>query len=353
MLLLRPAKNRVRGVDAKQQIRMVHSHTLGSRGFGILDIGENIFAFTPAANALLAVSIVTILTQILTACAPPLRGPPLLFLVALAGGGMLGTVFLHMIPEIDFTKESGLVLLLGFLLFVSLDKAMNLFAGDNGHTHSHLVHDDQDNQNEETHGTSSIVELKASETTQNRKVSSKTTTKSEKISQEIEKPSLESQEPSSGINIMPWLNVLADSMHNVTDGIALAISFKRSRSAGYSAFLLMCCHEIPHQFGDFALLITSGTSKSTALIAQLCTAMGTLVGCILGSNLGALHPKVEILIDKYALPFTAGVFLYVVTLGVIPEVLETRKGSFFMKLFDFIVVALGISCGLVLPLVLE
>ena len=44
----------------------------------------------------------------------------------------------------------------------------------------------------------------------------------------------------------------------------------------------MFFHEIPHEVGDLALLIQSGFSKRAAMGAQFVTAIGALLGTLIG-----------------------------------------------------------------------
>lgn len=41
-------------------------------------------------------------------------------------------------------------------------------------------------------------------------------------------------------------------------------------------------HEIPHEIGDYAILISSGMSARSALKTQIVTAIGAIAGTILG-----------------------------------------------------------------------
>ena len=323
----------------------------------MLFMGENIFSFSPALNSLLAVIIITFLTQVLILYAPPFHGRALSFLVSFAGGGMLGTIFLHLIPEITFTRDCGLVMITGFLSFVALEKVLQMFgSSEHSHSHSHNLdtnakHVHEDKHEHDTAQSSSVKS--SSDNARSRGKKGKKEHKTTEISKKEHKSSKNTNEENSSFNITPWLNVIADSMHNVTDGMSLAVSFKKSTSVGITAFMLMCCHEIPHQFGDFALLISSGTSKSTARKAQLVTALGTLTGCLLGSNLGSFSVTLEKSIDEFAMPFTAGVFLYVVTIGVIPEIMESESTTLKSKIYDFVVMITGLWCGVLLLLKLD
>jgi zinc transporter 7 len=97
-------------------------------------------------------------------------------------------------------------------------------------------------------------------------------------------------------------------------------------------------HEIPHEVGDFALLIQSGFSKRAAMGAQFVTALGALLGTVIGiavqeyggadaSHVGAGMKSglagTSLTWGDMLLPFTAGTFLYVGTVAVVPDLLET------------------------------
>ena len=77
-----------------------------------------------------------------------------------------------------------------------------------------------------------------------------------------------------------WLNLLADSMHNFTDGIALGASFGStgSKGLGTAALLSVLFHEIPHELSDFTILVESGMSKWQAIQAQFLTAVAAFIG---------------------------------------------------------------------------
>ena len=55
---------------------------------------------------------------------------------------------------------------------------------------------------------------------------------------------------------------------------------------------------------------------------QLVTAMGAMMGTVVGLLLGGTFGAVSII-----LPFTAGGFIYIATVGVIPEILANEKAS--------------------------
>lgn len=148
---------------------------------------------------------------------------------------------------------------------------------------------------------------------------------------------------SPSIRLSAYLNLIADFTHNITDGLAISSSFYASPTLGATTTVAVFFHEIPHEVGDFALLIQSGFSKRKAMGAQFVTALGAFLGTCLGiavQELGkedSLRQKGSLSAAESSrgffgtglswgdmlLPFTAGTFLYVGTVAVIPELLET------------------------------
>ena len=141
----------------------------------------------------------------------------------------------------------------------------------------------------------------------------------------------------------PRLTELPD----ITDGLALSASFYTSPTLGATTTLAVFFHEIPHEVGDFALLIQSGFSKRAALGAQFLTAVGAFLGTFIGiavqewgndggeAGVGGAGSGgrtngiwgTSLSWGDMLLPFTAGTFLYVGTVAVIPELLEMKDGG--------------------------
>ena len=162
-------------------------------------------------------------------------------------------------------------------------------------------------------------------------------------------PTVKDIEPSQSIRLSACLNLIADFTHNITDGLAMSSSFYASPTLGATTAVAVFFHEIPHEVGDFALLIQSGFSKRRAMAAQFVTALGAFLGTCIGiavQEFGNSDPKsisgqdpnkglagTSVTWGDMLLPFTAGTFLYVGTVAVIPELLETgpNKGQELKK----------------------
>lgn len=58
-----------------------------------------------------------------------------------------------------------------------------------------------------------------------------------------------------------YLNLAADFTHNFTDGLAIGASYLAGRNVGIITTITILFHEVPHEIGDFAILIQSGCSR--------------------------------------------------------------------------------------------
>ncbi|OKL63325.1 hypothetical protein UA08_01736 [Talaromyces atroroseus] len=288
-------------------------------------------------------------------------------MVAFAVGGLLGDTLFHLLPEIFLGEDSpeharfvlvdnnknlllGLGIMVGFFTFVAMDKSLRIATGgEGGHDHGHS-HDTQDSA--VTTGSTSEKRSKNGEV-KKRKTKINATQK-----QEEHEEKKEDINPSAKLG--GYLNLIADFTHNITDGLALSSSFYASPTIGATTTVAVFFHEIPHEVGDFALLIQSGFSKRKAMGAQFVTAIGAFLGTFIGIAVQEFGGNAtESTTSAQAasgllgtglswgdmlLPFTAGTFLYVGTVAVIPELLETgkEKGVEVRKtLSQFLAVAAG------------
>jgi len=95
-------------------------------------------------------------------------------------------------------------------------------------------------------------------------------------------------------------------------------------------------HEVPHEIGDFAILIQSGCSKRKAIMLQLITALGALSGTMMS----LMAEGVGDAAIAWILPFTAGGFIYIATVSVIPELLQ--ETTFKQSLKEIVALLAGV-----------
>jgi len=80
----------------------------------------------------------------------------------------------------------------------------------------------------------------------------------------IESPS------STKIAVAAFLNLVADFMHNFTDGLAIGASYIAGSTIGLVTMITVLVHEVPHEIGDFAILVQAGFSKKKSDIDTTC-----------------------------------------------------------------------------------
>ncbi|GAB7350389.1 hypothetical protein MBLNU459_g1010t2 [Dothideomycetes sp. NU459] len=311
-----------------------------------------LFPGSPAVNTLLSVLYISGPPNFLLALCPPNIDPSSLsVMVAFAVGGLLGDTLFHLLPEIFLGEDSpehvrfvmvepnknlllGVAIMVGFLTFVAMDKILRIATGgEGGHDHSH----GSANGNIGS-GDTALAQAKTS--------SLDGTAHSDglrKRGAEGSAPKVDAVVVSPEKDVNPsaklggYLNIIADFVHNITDGLAMASSFYASPTVGATTTVAIFFHEVPHEVGDFALLIQNGFSKRAAIGAQFLTAAGAIVGALAGiaiqefggnsSASGAVAgPGIfgtSLQVGDLLLPWTAGTFLYVGTVAVIPDLLET------------------------------
>lgn len=142
-----------------------------------------------------------------------------------------------------------------------------------------------------------------------------------------------------------YLNLLANSIDNFTHGLAVAGSFLVSFRHGVLATFAILLHEIPHEVGDFAILLKSGFTRWDAAKAQLLTATAGLIGALVaigGSGVtSALEAK-----TSWIMPFTAGGFLHIALVTVLPDLLEEEDRWESLKQLCALLLGIGVMAVL-------
>jgi len=202
-------------------------------------------------------------------------------LVALAGGVMLGEVFIHIIPEVvrefGFGLKISLYFLTGILFFYVLEEFL-------AWRHCHDV--DCDNHPKK----------------------------------------------------LALMNLVGDGFHNLADGMLIAGSFMASTSLGIATTIAVAIHEIPQELGDFGILLNAGFSKRKAILYNLLSGLVALLGMALVLLIGSRVSG----ITSFVVPFTGGGFLYIVGSGIIPELHRRTENKFVKSLMQFLVFVAGV-----------
>ena len=121
-----------------------------------------------------------------------------------------------------------------------------------------------------------------------------------------------------------YLNLVANCTDNFTHGLALAASYSSSHTVGLLTTAAIVCHEVPHEVGDFAILMQSGFSKWSAAKAQLFTSFGGVFGVVAGFVAEGASEDIQ-----WILSFTAGGFLYISLVSILPDLFKMSNMRVF------------------------
>ncbi len=185
----------------------------------------------------------------------------ILVLVSFAAGALLGGAFFHLIPE-AIQKLSWVITIIltmaGFCIFFLMEKLLHWHYCKSGHCENH------------------------------------------------EHPYV-------------YLLLTGSAIHNFIDGLLIASSFIISIPLGIITSILIIVHEIPHEIGNFGVLVHGGMKRGKAILADFLIQLTAIIGGVTGYYFLNLNQYVTIL-----LPLAAGGFLYLVFFDLIPEIFEEK-----------------------------
>jgi len=119
------------------------------------------------------------------------------------------------------------------------------------------------------------------------------------------------------------LVMIGDTFHNFFDGLAIAAGFLVNPSLGLVVTIAIIAHEIPHEIADFSIFIYGGLSRMRALFYNFLSALSAVLGGLLGYFFINFFEKINYII----IAMTAGVFIYIACVDLIPEV-QKEKGKY-------------------------
>lgn len=231
-------------------------------------------------------------------------------LVALAAGSLLGDAALHLLPESSelwegVTPAVGGLVLAGFCIFFVLEGALRA-----GHAHGEAIQEDHGHGEHKHHHPARATK------------------------------------PGRRVAPFAWMNIVGDGVHNFLDGIVLAAAFSVDLALGLATTVAVILHEIPQELGDFAVLLRGGMNRREALgwnFASACMSIAGAVGYL-------LLPFDSEVMERYALPLTAGGFLYIAAADLVPELHHHARDRHMPVILLGFVAGLGAMAAL---LVLE
>ena len=155
----------------------------------------------------------------------------------------------------------GLGVLSGIIAFLVVEKLVRIVNGGDGHGHSYAAPPPA-KSDEKKAKDESDKEDKDEKKSDDESEKKKGEEKKEVVTKGVE-------EEKGDIKVAGFLNLFADCFHNFTDGLAIGASFAAGESVGTITTLTILLHEVPHEIGDYAILIQSGVPPMKAIMLQV------------------------------------------------------------------------------------
>ncbi|XP_062845712.1 zinc transporter ZIP13 [Trichomycterus rosablanca] len=266
-------------------------------------------------------------------------------LLSFAIGGLLGDVFLHLLPEawahksnndgnLKHYRTQGFWVVLGLLSFLLLEK---------------MFPDKEENSEDDAVNHESHCCPSADPQSDFLPASKLNGMCSNNNSESRPKTEITQPPEREKIKISGYLNLLANCIDNFTHGLAVAGSFLVSKKVGFLTTFAILLHEIPHEVGDFAILLRAGFDRWSAARMQLYTALGGVLGACFA--LGAQSQQGAENATAWILPFSSGGFLYIALVSVVPDLLE--ETDLRRSLWQILLMACGVGVMALLSAIVE
>ncbi|XP_018526260.1 zinc transporter ZIP4 [Lates calcarifer] len=284
------------------------------------------------------------------------------FCISLAVGSLTGDALLHLLPMFlglhvhsdggDSHKHSRqeetpdyiykmLVVMAGIYYFYLMETIFSLITYKENHHHHQHHHGEESEPHHCDHGR--VLEMYQQE----RKQKDKSASKADLVGYEDNEKSIsEPKERTREQRLLPYMITIGDGIHNFADGLAIGAAFSLSWKSGLATSLAVLCHELPHELGDFAILLHSGVSVRRALLLNIGSAMTSFVGLYI-----ALSVATDLATKQWIAAITAGLFLYVGLADMLPTMVHiSNKKPWLMFLLQNVGLLTGWGILLLLSL---
>lgn len=119
------------------------------------------------------------------------------------------------------------------------------------------------------------------------------------------------------------LVVIGDTIHNFIDGVAIGASFMINPNLGLITAFSTFLHEVPHEIGDFGILLKAGWTKTRILIINIISSLMTVVGAFV-----VYYFSHNESLNGSLMAVSAGIFLYLGASDFLPKIESDGKNRF-------------------------
>lgn len=117
---------------------------------------------------------------------------------------------------------------------------------------------------------------------------------------------------SDSLSSIVWMVILGDGLHNFTDGMAIGAAFSNNIAGGFSTTVAVFCHELPHELGDFAILLKAGMSARKAIYYNILSSILSFLGMCVGISIGDTPETTQ-----WIFAVAAGMFIYIALVDMV------------------------------------
>ncbi|XP_070200088.1 metal cation symporter ZIP14-like [Littorina saxatilis] len=140
-----------------------------------------------------------------------------------------------------------------------------------------------------------------------------------------------------------YMVIFGDGLHNFIDGLSIGAAFTDSILLGISVSVAVMCEELPHELGDFAILLNAGMRLRKALmynfLSSLMCYFGLVVGILVGEHTAA---------HTWIFGIAGGMFLYISLVDMMPEMnsaADSEEGKRLGMMRTFLIQNVGLILG--------
>lgn len=113
--------------------------------------------------------------------------------------------------------------------------------------------------------------------------------------------------------------IVGDTIHNFIDGIVIASTYMISPGLGVITTLSTFLHEIPHEIGDFGVMLKAGWKRMNIFWVNLLSALTTILGAVFM----LFFVESEMVMGIF-LAITTGLFLYIGASNFLPHIHDEK-----------------------------
>ena len=213
------------------------------------------------------------------------------YFMALAVGTLTGDALLHLLPHSmrpseDMTRPEllkmminrGIAVLSGILIFCLVERVLKMVTGLKNHKEPEEESSEIEKLNKNSHGHSHGI----------------------------------NDSGSDSLSSIVWMVILGDGLHNFTDGMAIGAAFSNNIAGGFSTSVAVFCHELPHELGDFAVLLKAGMSARKAIYYNILSSILGFLGMCVGIQVGNTPETTQ-----WIFAAAAGLFIYIALVDMV------------------------------------